>query len=366
MGSRAWHLSLALTVSLVFCLALLSRFRSHSNVGLEPATLDVELELHFGLSVGPIQFGKYSISGFGWRPHERPYVQKVEFSEGGLKVNEIYFGNSDSQSPRRGRWSQAEVVRLRELYGLRDDAAIARELNRPVSSIRKMADKIFPLSAKSGPWSAAEVLNLKRYLGATTPEIIARVMGRDLSEVRSQILELGSIVSEDGLSREQVTEFKRIYGRRTDDDLAMIFSSSPEEIQRLAKEYALAKDKAFVRKRKGDSATRMPRWTQAELEFLKREYLVQPNIQLALHLDRSVKSVVSKAHNLGLKKSSQRLREMGRQNVSLRYQQEHDEIVPATPLHPPTTPDLDSLTPLPKNEQSIQPTPKSSPHPIDD
>ena len=40
---------------------------------------------------------------------------------------------------------------------------------------------------------------------------------------------------------------------------------------------------------------------------------------IALKLDRSVKSVVSKAHNLGLKKDPDRLREMGRENVSLRY-----------------------------------------------
>jgi hypothetical protein len=32
-----------------------------------------------------------------------------------------------------------------------------------------------------------------------------------------------------------------------------------------------------------------------------------------------VKSVVSKAHHLGLKKSDDRLREMGRANVSVRY-----------------------------------------------
>jgi hypothetical protein len=32
-----------------------------------------------------------------------------------------------------------------------------------------------------------------------------------------------------------------------------------------------------------------------------------------------VKSVVSKAHNLGLKKDRERLREMGRENVRLRY-----------------------------------------------
>lgn len=239
-------------------------------------------------------------------------------------MNEIYFGNADSLSPRRGRWSQAEIVRLRELYGLRDDAAIARELNRPVSSIRKMAEKVFPPRKKTGPWSANEVLRLKRYLGATTMDVIARVLGRDLAEVHTQISQLGRIVNDDDLTRDQITEFKRIYGRRTDADLATIFSRSPEEIQRLAKELALAKDKAFVRKRKGNSATRMPRWTREELDFLTREYPLQPNLELARHLNRSVKSVVSKAHNLGLKKSSERLREMGRQNVSLRYIQDEE------------------------------------------
>ena len=239
-------------------------------------------------------------------------------------MNEIYFGNADSFSPRRGRWSQAEIVRLRELYGLRDDAAIARELNRPVSSIRKMAEKVFPLRTKTGPWSAKEVLQLKRYLGATTTEVIARVLGRDIAEVNTQISQLGRIVKDESLTRDQITEFKRIYGRRTDEVLSTIFSRSVEEIERLAKEFALAKDKAFVRKRKGNSSTRMPRWTQEELDYLTREYPLLPNLELARHLQRSVKSVVSKAHNLGLKKSSARLKEMGRQNVSFRYQEEQD------------------------------------------
>jgi len=41
---------------------------------------------------------------------------------------------------RKGRWSQAEIARLREVYGLRDDHQIARELNRTVQSVRRMAE----------------------------------------------------------------------------------------------------------------------------------------------------------------------------------------------------------------------------------
>ena len=46
---------------------------------------------------------------------------------------------------------------------------------------------------------------------------------------------------------------------------------------------------------------------------------MQSNLELARTLGRSVKSVVSKAHNLGLKKDRERLRQMGRENVRLRY-----------------------------------------------
>jgi hypothetical protein len=64
----------------------------------------------------------------------------------------------------------------------------------------------------------------------------------------------------------------------------------------------------------------MPRWDAAAIEKLRQLYPTTPNLELARVLERSVKSVVSKAHNLGLKKEAERLREMGRENVSLRYQ----------------------------------------------
>jgi DNA-binding NarL/FixJ family response regulator len=63
----------------------------------------------------------------------------------------------------------------------------------------------------------------------------------------------------------------------------------------------------------------MPRWNASELEVLRALYPTRSNLEIALELQRSVKSVVSKAHHLGLKKEIERLREMGRENVRLRY-----------------------------------------------
>jgi hypothetical protein len=208
---------------------------------------------------------------------------------------------------------------LRELYGLRDEAAIARDLNRPIQSVRKMAHEVFNGERRTGPWSAEEVQKLKRYLGRSSEEVIARILGRDIKEVHDRILGLDQTLTETKWTRAEMAEFKRIYGTRTDEDLARVFGRTVESVKGLARRLALAKDKAFLRKLYGTPATRMPRWSEQELVLLREMYATSSNLDIATRLNRSVKSIVSKAHNLGLKKDPDRLREMGRQNVSLRY-----------------------------------------------
>ena len=229
------------------------------------------------------------------------------------------WGGERSTAPRRGRWSQSEIARLKGLYGLREEKAIARELNRPVASVRKMAEQVFRASVHTGPWTARELVELKKYLGGTTNEVIAQILGRTAEEVQQQIGEIRRIQQAGRWTAEEIAEFKRLYGTRTDDDLAIIFGRTLEAVKRLGARYCLAKDKAFVRKLTGSSATRMPRWAASEIERLKELYPTTANLDIAAKLNRSVKSVVSKAHNLGLKKEADRLREMGRENVSMRY-----------------------------------------------
>lgn len=188
-----------------------------------------------------------------------------------------------------------------------------------------MAETVCRAEPRKGPWTANEVQRLKEYLGVTAPEVIARLMGRPIDEVQEHITGLGRITDDSEWTRDEIFQFKRIYGTRTDDDLTRIFGRPQVEIERLAKEYALAKDKAFLRRLKGDVATRMPRWTQAELDQLREIYPTEPNLEVAKALGRSVKSVVSKAHNLGLKKNPERLRQMGRENVSHRYREGEDD-----------------------------------------
>lgn len=220
---------------------------------------------------------------------------------------------------KRGRWSKAERARLRELYGLRDDIVIAQALKRPVASVRRVAQELFRSEVKTGSWTASETRALKRYLGASSPQVIACILGRSAEDVAAQISALGLVRRSDAWTSAEMAGFKRIYGSRTDEALALIFGRSPGEIRRFAREHGLSKSKAFSRKLSGKNATRMPRWQLDELAIFERNYATRSNLELARWLGRSVKSVASKASALNLRKSSERLREMGRVNVEARH-----------------------------------------------
>jgi len=108
-------------------------------------------------------------------------------------------------------------------------------------------------------------------------------------------------------------ELKRRYGSTPDDVLAEELGVRIETVQRHAFELGLRKDK-----RSFPGLTTMPRWTDEQLAVLDAAYPTVPNVEIARRLKRSVRSVISKASKLGLRKSPERLHEMGRKNVLLR------------------------------------------------
>ena len=227
--------------------------------------------------------------------------------------------NTARPNVRRGRWHDHELERLRALYGLRSDEAIAKDLGRTVEGVRRMAARIFNGAVRRGPWTDEEIDKLKRCVGATPPETIARALGRPEGDVETQIDHLSRVRRSGRWTRDETRLLRQIYGTRTDDDLATVFGRSVDSIRRVATRLALSKDKAFLRLLRGEAATRMPRWGREELALLEELYPTTPNLEIAHRVGRSVKSVVSKAHHLGLRKDPARLREMGRQNVAQRY-----------------------------------------------
>jgi hypothetical protein len=63
-----------------------------------------------------------------------------------------------------------------------------------------------------------------------------------------------------------------------------------------------------------------PRWTREEVALLRRLYRTHSNAEIAGILGRKVSSVVFKGHRLGLAKGARRLKDMGRENISRRWE----------------------------------------------
>lgn len=229
----------------------------------------------------------------------------------------------DDEAPETGRWSEEEIEHLRKWYGLKDEQFIARDLGRAPDAVHRMAREVFDAPPSDGPWSDDDVARLKKYLGALDLEMVGRIIGRTVEAIEAKIVELAAALGDSPIVGDELVRFKRVYGTRTDEDLAIVFGRKIDVIQDQAARLCLSKDKAFLRRSSGGAVkTRMPRWGADELEKLRELYPGHSNLEIAQVLGRSVKSVVSKAHNMGLKKDKARLQQMGRQNVRQRYDRE--------------------------------------------
>jgi len=118
---------------------------------------------------------------------------------------------------------------------------------------------------------------------------------------------------------DEIRDLRSLYSSTEDEILAERFGTTIEEVTRKAAQLALAKNKASFRK------VKMPRWTAEDIEVLRDLYPTTSNLEIAQRLGRSQKSVNSKAHQMGLRKSHDRLRQMGGENVKLRRDRTTDD-----------------------------------------
>ncbi|MSU36265.1 MAG: hypothetical protein EXS36_14450 [Pedosphaera sp.] len=123
-------------------------------------------------------------------------------------------------------------------------------------------------------------------------------------------------------TRSEIQKLQQVYGSNTKERLVRIFRRSVASIEYQARHCHLAKNKVFVKKHRGKGVYKMPRWTPGDLKMLRRIYADLSNLEVARILDRSVKSVVSRAHTLRLYKSARRMQGMGRENIRGRWETE--------------------------------------------
>jgi hypothetical protein len=231
------------------------------------------------------------------------------------------------QPHRKGPWSHREHELIRQQYGKISDQALARRLNRPLASLRTRLVRIFDGKARrTGPWQPSELQELKDLLGRAELEVIARRLRRAQSDLENRIELLRGSVKAHPWTSEEKQQLKRDYGSRTDRVLSLILAQPVQEIAAMAAELRLSKDKTFLHRAEGVAHVRMPRWTEEEIVRLRELYPEHRNEEIARILNRSTKSVVSKAHDLDLKKSKERLREMGQENVRLRHERDRGAV----------------------------------------
>ena len=82
-------------------------------------------------------------------------------------------------------------------------------------------------------------------------------------------------------------------------------------------DYYTPRTKPGLKPTTSDGRTWNP-WSKANLAVLRKHHATWPDATLAWALGKTVKSVRSKAHMLGLKKSKARLSKMGAENVAKR------------------------------------------------
>lgn len=230
---------------------------------------------------------------------------------------------------KRGNWSSEELIKLRETYGRRPLGQLSRELRRSKVAIVHRAKVIFSAAARPGKPNAEDEAVIREMVGITDVETMASVVKRRPGEL-TKLLQVWA--HEERRGRFQTWELrylKACFASRPDWAVALVLGRNTTVIRKRARGLCLGKDRRLESVSLGflgdfidkvpQPPIRMPRWTQDEIAVLSRLYANRSNLQLAQVLGRSVKSVIAKANEVGLRKTQARLEAMGRENVQVRH-----------------------------------------------
>ncbi len=212
----------------------------------------------------------------------------------------------------RGTWTTPELDRIRRLFPITPPEQLARLLGRSEDAVRRQAERMFAGPERHGAFTAREDQRLRDAFGVHDLDTIAMLLRRPMQAVVDRVADLRCRFRHGPWRPAETRRLRRLYGTRQTEDLVLGLARTAEDIERQADELCLAKDK----RRFGSGS--MPRWTAAEVSRLRELYPTRDNLEIARELGRSVASVANKASQLGLGKSLERLRAMGRSNLRFR------------------------------------------------
>lgn len=216
---------------------------------------------------------------------------------------------------RSGTWSSIERLWLRELLPETTVLHAARTLGRPEDAVVRQIESM-AAPRRRDVWERDEDDYLRRGFGALEIRLLALLMGRTQTQVRERARKLRAKRRSGRWSADDLVRLKNWFATRRDRDLEVCLSRAAADIRRKAAQLGLGRDKAVAATR--GERTRMPRWSDEELEQLERLYPRLSNVEVSRRLGRSVTSVASQGRRLGLQKNERVRSSLARRSVQMR------------------------------------------------
>ena len=203
----------------------------------------------------------------------------------------------------RGHWSKNEVELLKKRFPTAKTCELAKMLGRPLTAVRQ---KAYEMGLKTKMyfdrcWSEEEIQSLKRLFPDNKTREVAAELNHSIGAVSRLASRLGLKKSKGYLkSIGQVSEPRKWSQKEVELLKKLNYSQSRQEIaEKLGRSLATVSQKAI---RLGLKKKEMMRWTDKEIETIKQLYSRVTASEIARELDRSAQSVRQKAHRLGFKK----------------------------------------------------------------
>lgn len=199
------------------------------------------------------------------------------------------------------KWTQSEDNYLREAFRTVDIGEIARHLRRTQSAVYQRALNTLQLERiihrSRGPrWDARDEELLKQSYGKTPTKQLAAALGRSTPSVhaRASLLRFARTTTRrPNIPWTEVDERSLLanYGRSTLTEIASMLNRTPVAVRQ-----RLYKPRWGVKPRVRHRSV----WSTRDDELLRANYNRIPARSLARELNRTVPSVVNRAHTLGL------------------------------------------------------------------
>ncbi len=230
---------------------------------------------------------------------------------------------------KRGNWSVEDLSRLKSQVGRKPLEQLARELKRTPETILLRARQLFPQKTRTGHLSRSEECELRIMVGVADLQTMSLVLRRSQEEIL-RVLDRWARKDRKGRFQPwEIRHLKQCYPCRPDWALSLVHSRELTTLRKKASELGLGRDKRCesvmipgfepILEIYPELPVRMPRWSANDVRLLRKLYPTRSNLEISQELDRSVKSIVAKASEVGLKKTRNRLRQMGRENVAVRH-----------------------------------------------